>query len=621
MKSKVFKAIASTLLAAILMLSPTSTLYATQNNAVSNTVINQADTLVKTKNEVIYANLLPDGKVNALYAVNQFELEEPGRITDYGNYSSIENLTDTTPLTLTEGTIAIQTDTDNFYYQGDLITTDLPWKINITYYLDGVKKLPQEVAGSAGDLKIQVTTSKNNHIDSIFFDNYMLQLSMTLDTDQCKDIDSPGATIASAGKNKIITHTVMPGQEGKINVTSTVKDFTMSGIEISAVPFSMSMNLPETDDIVGDFNELTGAISDLNDGVGELATGTEELKTGAKDLEQGSADIKTGLMELKKTSGQLTDASSQINTALAQIGTSLLNGVGGNSVPGGSNLGDLSQLPQGLTQLAQGLEDISGGLTELKKGFTSAYTALDLSINKIPDASLTEEQIQALYIQTDPSQHPLLDQLVASYQSAQTVKGTYNYVKTAFDAVGPTCDTLSSSIDVISGKLKELSNGITGALTGSDAMMQMQQLTSGLSELSANYAEFHSGLEAYMNGISSIALGYPEFHSGVTALTDGIGGLHEGVTDMFDGTTQLNDEMKDLPDTMETEIDELMSQYTGMDFTPISFTSPKNTTTGFVQFVMRTEGIQKQLIAEVVSEEPVQETFWDRFLALFDFRK
>lgn len=613
MKSRVLKSVASALLAIIFILTPTGFLSAEQNNATKDTNNSRTGADITTKNEVIYGNLALDGSVHALYTVNHFELTKPGMITDYGNYQSVVNLTDTTPITLSEDTITVQTDSDNFYYQGNMAVTELPWLFDISYYMDGEKIPPKDIAGSSGELKIQILTSQNSRLDPVFYDHYMLQISMTMDTDRCRNINSPGATIASAGKNKIITHTVMPKSEGNIQVQAFVEDFTMAGIEISAVPFTMNMNLPETDDLIEEFSQLPGAISDLNEGVGKLTEGTEGLLAGASKLENGSSDVKAGLAKLSNNSGQLTGVSAQINSSLAQIASSL-----GKGIPEDMNLEDISMLPQGLAQLAQGLEEISGGLDKLKNGFTTAYSALDAAISEIPDASLTEEQLQVLYTKTDPSQQQILNQLTASYKAAQIVKGTYNQVKSAFDAVGSTIDTLAGSIDLIAGQLNEISGGIADALSGSDVMAQMQQLSLGLSELSANYTKFHNGLVSYMDGVGSLAAGYPQFHSGISAFADGIEELNKGVEEMYTGTSQFNDEAKDMPGKMQSEIDRLMEQYTGSDFTPVSFTSPKNTTTGFVQFVLKCEGIEKEQPEEVSEAEPVKETFWDRLTALFE---
>lgn len=605
MKSKRFKTILSIGLAAVLSFAPVSPSHV---GALGNAEI-------KNKDEVIYATLASDGSVRAIYAVNHFTIIKAGSITDYGDYTLVKNLTDTTQLTQNGDAVTVQTNAENFFYQGNMATKELPWIFDILHSLDGVRTAPQELAGKSGKIEIHITTKQNAAVNPAFYENYILQISITLDTEKCSDIKAPGATVASAGKNKIIAYTVMPGKDADISLSAVVRDFAMTGIDISAMPFSMNMELPDTDSMINDFTELSDAISDLNDGVGELTDGIAELKTGADKLRNGSSDIKTGFFELSENSRQLIQASSQISVALSQI-VSALNGSSGEM-----DLGDLTKLPQGLSQLADGLDDISDGLIDLKNGFTSAYAALDGAIQEIPDVTVSQEQIAVLYTQTDLSQHGLLDQLIASYAAGQTVKGTYNHVKSAFDAVDPTIDMLSASIDTILATLDDMSEKISDTLSGMDIMQQHAQLSVGLSELDRNYTEFHSGLRDYMNGVGELSSGYTDFHNGLSSFRKGIGELYDGVVELHNGTTKLSDETAKMPNTLQAKIDDMLDQYAGSDFEPISFISSKNEHTDLVQFVLKCDGIEKPEETKGVEVEASNETFWDRLIALFTGKK
>lgn len=608
MKSKIIKTILFVGVAAILLLNPA---FASSGHAVSASAAVSGIAEVKSKDEVIYAILASNGSVRTMYAVNRFEIAQAGSITDYGDYDSVINLTDTTVMTQNGDAVTVQANAENFYYQGNMTTTELPWIFDISYFLNGVKTAPQELAGRSGELEVRIVTKKNAAVNSVFYENYILQISITLDTEKCSDIKAPGATIASAGKNKVIAYTVMPGSDADVSINTTVGDFTMTGISISAMPSLMNIELPVTDGMIDDFTELSDAISALNDGVGKLADGAAELKSGADKLRSGSLDIKTGLSELSDNSARLIQASSQISSALAQIASSL----NGNSTD--MDLGDLALLPQGLSDLADGLDDISSGLIDLKNGFTQAYTALDGAMQAIPDPTISQEQIMMLYEQTDSSQHGLLDQLIASYTAGQTVKGTYNQVKDAFDAVGPTIDTLSASIETISATLDDMSGKISDALSGMDMMQQLSQLSAGLSELDRNYTTFHSGLKDYMNGVDELSSGYTDFHSGLNSFGNGVGEFYDGVVELHDGTTKLSNETAEMPDAIQTDIEDMLDQYTGSDFEPISFTSPKNEQTDLVQFVLKCDGIEKPEETKDVEVETGNETFWDRFISLF----
>lgn len=612
MKSGKFKLIFALSLAMTLALMPINQPLAVGE---STTATREQGAGISSKEEVIYATLSPQGDVSAIYAVNHFALAGEGSITDYGNYASVTNLTDTTPLVLKDDAVVLEAAGDNFYYKGDLLTTDLPWLFDISYFLGDVQKEPGELAGESGELSIQILTKQNESVNTAFFDNYMLQISLTLATEKCSSIQASGATIANAGKNKVITYTVMPGQEATLFLRATVKDFTMGGIDIAALPFSVEMALPDTGALANDFTKLSAAIADLDQGMGELAGGLVGLKAGAAELGNGSADLKSGLTRLNESSGPLVEGSSQIGSALTRFATAL------NDSPGEMNLNDLARLPQGLSELAAGLDEIAGSMIELKNGFTPSYQALDRAMAEIPETVLNEEQLGALYAQIDPSHHQVLDQLVASYETGQRVKSTYSQVKGAFDGVDSALNLLPASIDTISSSLEDLSAQIGKALSGADSPQQLDRLAETLGELSRNYEAFHNGLREYTEGVAVISAGYSDFHDGFSTMEEGIGRLEEGATALYGGTSMLNGKTANMPDRLESEIGNMLEQYTGLKFAPISFTSSKNRDTTLVQFVLKCGGIEKPEEAKTLEVKTDEKTFWSRLVALFTDKK
>jgi len=45
------------------------------------------------KEEVVYVNLSKGGSVDAIHVVNSFELDQDGRIIDYGDYTAFREMT------------------------------------------------------------------------------------------------------------------------------------------------------------------------------------------------------------------------------------------------------------------------------------------------------------------------------------------------------------------------------------------------------------------------------------------------------------------------------------------------------------------------------------------------
>ena len=559
------------------------------------------------KEEVVYGILEADGSIKNLYVVNSFQ---GGLITDYGDYSDISNMTSSGELLHNGDRISINTTADQFYYQGTLRSKALPWNLFICYFLDGREIPASELAGKNGELEIKIDITKNKAINSAFYDNYMLQVSLALDTEKCSAIESLNATIANAGKNKVITHTVLPGNDKKISITTSVHDFEMNGIEMTALPFSMRIEMPDTDSLTTDLTSLTDAVSELNDGVKDLSEGVNKTYSGAQKLTNGSSDIVKGLSELNSNSKPILNASSKIKSALADILKAIDQGMGSFS------LDDLAALPSGLRQVSAGLTQIAEGMTTLKKGYAAAYSALDSAIVSIPDADIDPTGLFAA-VSGDEALTATLNQLMGYYQAGKTVKGTYIAVKEAFASVEASLETMIGSVGLATGALTEMANEIEQSLSKMDIAAQMQQLKEGLSRLLKSYGQFHSGLDDYMKGVNDLTSGYNEVNSGIRSLTNGIGELKTGASDLYEGTSELNDAVADLPDEVQAEIDDMIKNFDKSDYVPISFVSAKNTDVKAVQFVMKTSPIKISESEKPEVDDSTKLNLWQKILKLF----
>lgn len=474
---------------------------------------------VSGREEVIYANLKANGEIKEVYAVNILDVPRAGTVTDYGSYEIVKNLTNTESITKSNDKLTVNAPAGRFYYQGTMKSSELPWRVKISYHLDGKEIKPSELAGKKGFLEINLSTIQNTDVDPSFYENYLLQISISLDASRSNNIKAKGGTMANAGKNKLITYTMLPGKGGEIAVSADVTDFEMSGIELSAIPFSMGIETPDTSDMTDNLMSLADAIKELNDGVRKLEKGSLELKKGAEDLEKGSAQFNYGISTLNSSSKELIEGSKQIKEALKSIAASLQGSTGE------SDFSALAQLPDGLAKLAVGLDEISVGLTELKQGFAMAYATLNATILEIPDYLITQQELAALYL-ANPEKKASIDKLVEFYAVGQKIKGTYMAVSPAFAAVETTLEKVIASNHTISGSLTAISEQVGAAMTGGNGLNQVGQLTSGLSMLSANYEGLHEGWIAYTGGISELASSYAALNMGFSGIADGNYELH-----------------------------------------------------------------------------------------------
>ncbi|NLW79908.1 MAG: YhgE/Pip domain-containing protein [Ruminococcaceae bacterium] len=579
---------------------------------------------VAGKEEVVYANLDFDGGVENAYVVNGFEVTTAGRLTDHGDYSAVSNLSTTGPLTQNGDAVAAEVDKGMFYYQGTLAAPELPWTFDIRYFLDGRQTDAAALAGQSGALEIRIASRQNAAAaNSSFYEDYMLQISVTLDTEKCSDIASDGATMAANGKSRVVSHTVMPGKDADITVTANVTDFTMGGIEIAGMPFAMNVDIPDTDELTGEMTTLADAIDELNTGVGKLNNGVVELNDGVGKLVNGSAEFAGGLNTLSGSSAQLTDGSAQINSALAKLAKEL-----GKADGGDMGLEELAQLPAALREMAGGLSQVSAGMVQLKDGYQTMFATLDAAIMALP--SLTEEELGAIGMlmagldDADPTKAALA-RLLEAYGAGQVVLGTYvtadpttgMSIQMGMGAVTTSLETMGGSLDTLAAGLNTMADSIETALSGNDMMDQLQQLAKGMKTLSEQYASFNDGLLQYTGGVAQMASGYGSLHSGLVSLQSGTNELAKGTRELYNGTTELADAVADLPDTIQLEVDKLLEDYDTSDFRQVSFTSAQNTNTTLVQFVLMTPAIAKPEAEADNTDTQAEQSIWDRFLDLF----
>ena len=314
--------------------------------------------------EVIYGRLDNRGRPRSAYAVVELSVAAPGKISHHGQYTEVENLTDTSPIEYSNGTVTLEAERAGlYYYQGKLRKALMPWDIEITYKLDGKELDPDDLSGASGELEVDIHTSINSGFDPYFADNYMLQISVTLDSELCEDISARNGTVASAGSSKNITFVVLPGSEGDVGFSAKVRDFSMGGFTIAGVLYNQESMMggmgEEIDGITSGISQLTGAISTLAGAAGQLRDGAGELD---------------------ENGGTLSEASGQIYEALSQIAEGL---EGFDMSEMGEGLEQLGQLPDAFFQLGDGLNQIGEGIDQLLVGYRGIASGLQKALTQM----------------------------------------------------------------------------------------------------------------------------------------------------------------------------------------------------------------------------------------------
>ncbi|MEA4821359.1 MAG: hypothetical protein VB122_03850, partial [Erysipelotrichales bacterium] len=484
------------------------------NASTINLDVSEELAIVNNKEEVIYANIDNSGKVSNIYAVNIFDVSEGGVVSDYGNYSSIKNLTNSNEIKYENETISVKSDSGTFYYQGNLISQNLPWNIDIKYYLDGVEVTPAQLSGSSGHLLISLNSSKNQEVNSFFYDNYLMQVSFSLNVNKATNVVVNQGIIANSGKNKLVNCTIMPKTDANIKVEADVTNFSMDGIDIAAMPMSMDFDIPDVSSISGEFDDLISAVGDFSSGVNTMSDAANDMKQGLHELLNGSIDFSQGLNDISSNFAAILNGSSSIKDGLNLLSSSV-SGLGSMV-----DFSSIEALPAGLNTISSGLTSMYSGLDTLKSNFNSAYGALDTSINSIPECDILPSEIQSLRDNNPSSAQDLIDKLSNFYSSACAVKVTYENVEPAFEAMA--IDTglsgVITNLGTIITSLNSIASGIESSFGEEDYGLMLSTLENSIAAIATNYNSFHQGLTAYYAGLNMLVDGYSDFNSGLREL-------------------------------------------------------------------------------------------------------
>ena len=548
------------------------------------------------KRESVYAKLTADGKADKAYVVNHFSVEKAGKIADYGNYENVRNLTNLENLNVKDQQTDFSAEEGEFYYQGTMENAELPWNFGITYQLDGKVVTAQELGGKSGKLKICFSMKENPKVSDIFFDNYVAQISLTLDNEKIKNIIADGATSADAGGDTQLSFTVLPGKEAKYSVEADVTDFAMSGFSIAAVPYSMDIDLEDygMDDLTMQFDELTDATKELNDGMEKLSDGMKELDGNSEALLSGFSDLKNGIGTLDTNSSTLLDGSVKIENALSTIAGAIFQA-------DFSGINDLKKLPDSISQLSGGLKKLKSGLEKLQQGFDQSYSALDQAMEEASTITLSQKELAALGSGaasdaqaggTLKQAYGSLDAAVSSAMGAlpdnadiQKILDNINnidpalygklanlYVQTKnlqgiYEEVGPQISAISESLSDNGSSTQKLLasyrnlqkilgtwntvkpafSSVSVALDGENkesVIAGLDSVISGLDQMSQSLdrslagTDIESQIKSLSGGLSQLSSSYASFHNGLVSYLSGVSSLFEGAVQYQSGLSE-----------------------------------------------------------------------------------
>ncbi len=605
------------------------------------------------KEEVVYINLNPDGSPDTVDVVNIFDLPQGGQIQDWGDYTSVRNMTTTDPLTLSQGQVTGQAGPGKLYYEGRLEDAQIPWDFTVAYSLDGAAIAAEDLAGRSGALQIRLTVEKNPGCAGTYFEDYALQISLTLDGDRASGIDAPGATVANVGGDKQITYTVLPGKGADVTLTAQVEDFAMDPIAINGVPLALDIDVDDSA-LMDQLTQLQQAAVDLDDGAAALTGGMDTLESGAGAVQEGSGTVSAGAASLQYGAAALAGGIQSLNDGTVQFqeGLTALTGQSAALTEGSAAmLEGLTQLqtavsqstvtPEQVTALAESAAALSGAVGELSAGVSALQESLGAAGVDVTalqtliagNSTAIERLTPYVSMMADVQQViDLLNQDNAALGAVVTLaSGLDSLVQEAaalqegFDQFAAQANTLAGSLGSLPDSMGALKTGVDELVTSYTALDgAIAAYTAGADQLGESFGAIAEGAASLAEGSGTVSAGAASLQTGAGSLAAGAAGLAGGMEEirtgagqMKDGTAALREQTEGMDQQVSDQIDGMLSGVTGGGGRPVSFASEKNGQVDAVQFVIQVPAIKEPAPAEPEPEQAEEPSFWQKLAELF----
>lgn len=279
-------------------------------------------------------------------------------LSDITNVSGKENFTQNS-----DGTIVWENTGDEINYCGTL-NEELPFSMNISYFLDDQEITPEELAGKTGHVKIvysfenrATVTVKVDGEDRSTYVPFLAVTSIALPMDGFENVETLGGGLAVTefGNEYFLMGVATPGINEALNLeilgldqyvnfpesfgfSADVKDFKMPSTITSLSPHALDKldfsGIKTSDDVNEKINELIAATEQLVSGSDELAEGTglfsdkvsqfvKEFQVGLNQISEESIKLDNDLYNLEEKKSilqsQAGELLTQVDTILEQL--------------------------------------------------------------------------------------------------------------------------------------------------------------------------------------------------------------------------------------------------------------------------------------------------------------
>ncbi|MCD8355011.1 MAG: hypothetical protein LUE11_00345 [Clostridia bacterium] len=522
-------------------------------------------------------------------------------IQDYSTLKDIRNTKGDEEFTQKEdGTILWENHGEDIQYKG---TSDgaLPFSVKVSYYLNGKKISPDDLAGKSG--KVRIRFDYENHTSETVEINgekvevpvpFTMVSAMFLPSDVFSNITvSNGKTVSMDEQNVVIGY-AFPGLADSLklkeyeptedisipdyvevtaDVTNFALDFTATVAATGAFEDMDLSDLDDVDDLSEDMEKLTDASSRLSEGTTELFSGMETFRSymlqytqGVSAVHTGADALTTGLAALNAKKDDLADGAAGLQNGLESLNQALAQ----VSIPDADDLDSsaasaaVAALAEDAETLAAALKVLDDNLSEIETFAVDAKAYANMVQDKANDAEKELESVDLSEVEAAANEKAR-NQAVAALDAAledteltaEEKAGIREHVAGSIDVSGTTSAAqghISSAQEQLKSipslDVPDLSADVGGVVDIIDDMSKQMKILKGysgvLSDMSGNLSQLDGMLQMLRSSTEQLAKGSAQLTDGITAFNQGIAQLYSGSASLSNGASQLSTAGKSL---------------------------------------------------------------------------
>lgn len=551
-----------------------------------------------SKEETVYVELDSVGntvdKISSIWLHSEAPLHE---LKDKSTLKNVVNVKGDEEPTIKNDELNWSTEEKELYYQGNP-TEDLPLKVNIQYFLNDQKVVPEDIIGKSGKLKMKIRI-ENTDVRTITLENgekrnvytpYLVGTTVNLATDKFENIELNTGRLVSDASHQVAGFVSLPGLKESLNLddelidlpdhlelTADVEDFEIPSLAIvakSELPEMEDLELSEDlESLMDGIDQMMDAGLELTNGTGDLATGQVELDHGINQLDQGIQQIKEGTnalsqgtlklnegmnsaysasKEISKGAQLLADNSEKLSNAYVELadGTIQFSQKSLKLSEGVNQLGEkVATIPGAAKQLNQGMSEVVTNMESIYQGQTALTSGLNETKNGITQIKNGKAE-EAQGIESLRKNTKTLEALVSQLEEGETKE----QLRAAIAAQKQGLEGISASSQQLVGALEKVESGMNNAAASSE------QLAKGSKEINQGQAKISEGLTELQKGTEEIPAATKQFEQASQQLSQASGQIKEksleakkaagqftnGSAELAQGSNQLSNGISEL---------------------------------------------------------------------------